>query len=67
MKNILHWCLFVLRIIIYLLLLPFFALWVLFKYVIFKFTLIRNLQKFGMPFNEAAILSKEINPRKILK
>lgn len=58
MKNILHWILFITRLILMLLLLPLIIIWYGAKYLIFRLTLLRNLRSYGIPYRSARIILK---------
>lgn len=58
MRNIIHWILFIIKLIVMLLLLPFFIIWFGAKYLIYRLTLLRNLRSYGIPYKSAWALSK---------
>lgn len=65
MKNIFHWFSFVIKLIIILLLFPFFLIWLTAKYLVCKTILVRNLALKGLPVKYARELSKGLNPFRI--
>lgn len=52
---------FLIRVIIGIVLLPFWVMYIIIKYLIFRYTFNKNLQKQGVDKITARLLSKELN------
>lgn len=61
MMTIFHYLKFGLTIIIGIVLLPIWVLYFITKYMIFRYTFTKNLQKYGIDKATAKSLSKELN------
>lgn len=61
MITIFHYLKFAIKLIIGIVLLPLWVLYVITKYMIFRYTFTKNLQKHGIDKTTAKSLSKELN------
>jgi len=57
---------FILKILLLIVFLPFVILWMLIVYANYRFVLINNLVKSGMPKDMAKIIAKETKPSKMI-
>lgn len=57
---------FILRILLFIILMPFIILWLCMVYAKYKYYLIKNLVESGMPKDMAKIIAKETKPSKML-
>ncbi len=67
MKNAIHWLKFALRLVFLLLFFPFIILWAYAKYMIYRFSLAKNLKRSGIPSKVAKKMSREMNPFSFIK
>ncbi len=64
--NIVYILWFILKCLLFLIFLPFIALWLLAVYLRYRFILIQNLVKAGMPRETARLIARETGPGKLI-
>lgn len=66
MKDVLQWIIIVIRMLLFLILLPFVLLWVSVKYCRFRLIMKKQLVQYGMTSEEAWNMSKAVSPFHLL-
>ena len=61
MMTVIRYVKFVIKLLLFIILLPFFLLWAYVRYRIFKFALIKAMKKANMPKNYAKKLAREMS------
>ena len=67
MRQAGYWILLILKILLFLLLLPVFLLWMVLKYLRYRSKLVRNLAQCGIPRAEARKMAGDMNPVRLLR
>ena len=65
MMILIHFIKFIIKVLLFIVLLPFFLLWASIRYRIFSFALIKSLRNASMPKDYAKDLAKEMNITKL--
>lgn len=66
MKNVVYILWFILKCLLFIVFLPFIALWLLAVYMRYRFVLIRNLVKAGMPREMARLIAADTGPGNLI-
>jgi hypothetical protein len=61
MMTAIHFIKFIVKILLFIVLLPFFLLWACIRYAIFKSALTKELKNAGMPKSRAKALARELS------
>ena len=66
MMTVVHFIKFIIKLLLFIVLLPFFLLWIYLRYRIFRFALITAMKEANMPKDYAKELAREMSIRKFL-